>query len=221
MPRMARVVVPGFPHHIIQRGNRKQLVFIRDGDKEIYLKILTKHAKRNGIEIWAYCLMDNHVHLIAVPRYSWSLARGLGMAHKEYSRFINFREGWRGYLWQGRFSSFPMNEIYLFAAMRYVEQNPVKAGIVKNAEDYQWTSAKAHVEKIPDPLLSDNRMIKAGRDWATFLRGEDCEYEAQINKHASTGRPLGDDIFIAKLELLAGRVLRKMKTGPKPMLKSK
>jgi len=156
MARMARVVIPNIPHHIVQRGNRSQKTFFSDKDKVFYLKLLHKYAEKEGLSFWAYCLMDNHVHLIVVPKREDSLAKGIGDTHKHYTRMINFRENWRGYLWQGRFSSFPLDEKYLYAAIRYVERNPVMAGLVKRAEDYEFSSAKAHVYKTKDFLLSDN-----------------------------------------------------------------
>ena len=124
MARIARVVIPNYPHHVIQRGNRNQDVFFSDKDKQAYIDILHEHASRAGVAFWAYCLMDNHVHLIAVPDHENSLARGIGEAHRKYTRMVNFREGWRGYLWQGRFNSYVMDERHLYAAIRYVERNP-------------------------------------------------------------------------------------------------
>ena len=143
MGRLARVVLPNVPHHITQRGNRNQPVFFSEDDKKEYLRLVSTHAKRHGVQIWAYCLMTNHVHFIAVPDSEKSLTATFQEAHRLYTRRINFREGWRGYLWQGRFASFPMDEEYLIAAVRYVEQNPVKAKLVSNAWDYPWSSAKA------------------------------------------------------------------------------
>jgi len=128
MPRIARVVAVGEPHHVIQRGNRRQIVFFHDGDKQAYLKILKLHSRLFEFQVWAYCLMDNHVHLIIVPEKEDSLVKGIGEIHKLYTRMVNFREGWRGYLWQGRFKSVPLGEHYLYAAVRYVERNPVRAG---------------------------------------------------------------------------------------------
>jgi putative transposase len=131
MARLAQIVIPGIPYHIVQRGNRRQKTFWTAEDRKEYLKILGDEGKRHGLKVWAYCLMDNHVHIVAVPEGENSLARGIGETHRKYSRMIHFREGWRGYLWQGRFSSFPLDEQYLYAAVRYVERNPVRAGIAQ------------------------------------------------------------------------------------------
>jgi putative transposase len=216
MARIARVVVAGLPHHITQRGNRRQQVFFSDDDKRSYLDYLLVYAKTIGIHFWAYCLMDNHVHLVAVPDAEDSFASGFSEAHRRYTRMINFREGWRGYLWEGRFKSCPLSESHLYAAIRYVERNPVRAGIVKNAWDYPWSSARAHVFKHKDPLLDDNFVISEIKDWKAFLSQNDsqddvCSFKAHINN----GRPLGDDSFVAELEITTGRSLHKQKPGPK------
>ena len=126
MPRIARVVVPRYPHHVTQRGNRRQQTFFCDDDYRAYLELMAEWCKRCGIEIWAYCLMPNHVHLIAVPNSEDGLRRGIGEAHRRYTRRVNFRERWRGHLWQGRFASFVLDDLYLLAATRYVEMNPVR-----------------------------------------------------------------------------------------------
>ena len=216
MARMARIVIPNIPHHITQRGNRSQKVFFSDKDKTAYLNLLYKYAQDARLTFWAYCLMDNHVHLIAVPEKEDSLAKGIGDTHKYYTRMVNFRENWRGYLWQGRFSSFPLDEKYLYAAIRYVERNPVRAGIVKRAEDYEFSSAKAHVYKTNDLLLSDNFVIEEIKDWKEFLAEDDKDQDVKLfKKHARVGRPLGQEGFMEKLEKMTGRILRPQKAGRK------
>jgi putative transposase len=216
MARIARVVAPGIPHHIVQRGNRRQTVFFSDADRQTYLDYLRIYAKPAGIHFWVYDLMDNHVHLIAVPDEKDSFARGFAEAHRRYTRMINFREGWRGYLWEGRFKSFPLSEAHLYAAIRYVENNPVRAKIVKKAWDYPWSSARAHVFKQNDPLLEDNFVISEIKDWKAFLLQEDDSRIAALFKsHTNTGRPLGDSQFIDQIEGLTGRILYKQKPGPK------
>ncbi len=141
MARLARVVLPGYPHHITQRGNRRQDVFFSDSDYEHYLELLVEWCAYEGIEIWAYCLMTNHVHLIVKPKKKSNLGKAIGEVHRRYTRMINFRENWKGYLWQGRFASYPMDNNWLLKAAAYVELNPVKAGMVKKAWDYRWTIA--------------------------------------------------------------------------------
>lgn len=216
MPRNARIVVPDHPHHVVQRGNRRQKVFFSDRDKVAYLNFLRLYAKPAGIEILAYCLMDNHIHLIAVPKKEDSLAIGLKEAHVRYTRMINFREGWRGYLWEGRFKSHPLSESHLYSAIRYVERNPVRAKIVSKADDYNWSSAKAHVSKEKNVLLDDNYFLPEIEDWSLFLADGDNETDkALLKQHARTGRPLGDNNYIETLEKLTGRELKKKKPGPK------
>ncbi len=220
MPRIGRVVIPDIPHHIIQRGNRSQRVFFGEADKAFYAKLLKGHGEKAGLSFLAYCLMDNHVHLIVVPKTEASLAEGLGEAHRKYTTIVNFREDWRGYLWQGRFSSFAMDEIHFYRAVRYVERNPVRAGIVARAEDYPWSSARAHVLAQPDPLLSDISPFLRVDDWAGYLRDSDDEaFLDRIRKCSRTGRPLGEESFLVALEQRTGRRLRRRdytaKIGPK------
>lgn len=169
MPRAARLVVPNIPHHIIQRGNRCQPVFFSDDDRTLYLRLLAKWGGISGLSLWAYCLMDNHVHLVGTPANMRSLAVALGETHKAYTKAINEREGWRGFLWQGRFKSFPMDDPYLYRAIRYVELNPVRAKIVEDPADYPWSSARAHVLGEGDPLLAPNPLKMNGKEWAAFL----------------------------------------------------
>lgn len=217
MARLARVVVPGIPHHITQRGNRRQDVFFGEEDYEIYLSLMREWCKKAGVEIWAYCLMTNHIHLIAVPKSEEALARGIGEAHRRYTRAINQREGWTGYLWQGRFASYAMDEAHLFEAVRYVERNPVAAGIVRQAWDYRWSSARAHLAAANDSLVKVKPMLKRVEDWAHYLSGTDDEDSIKgIEAHLRTGRPLGDATFIERLERKLDRPLKPAKRGRKP-----
>jgi len=216
MPRIARIIVPDCPHHIIQRGNRRQRVFFHDSDRTLYLRLLKQQGARWGIIFWAYCLMENHVHLVAVPRYQWSFSRGLGEAHRKYTNLINIRENWKGYLWQGRFISYPMDETHLYVALRYVEQNPVRAGVAIKPEEYPWSSAKAHVYRRKDVLISPCEKLSSITDWASFLGEASRESEiALIRDHEASGRPLGDEKFINDLEEKTGRILRLRKRGRK------
>src|SRR3984957_11163838 len=137
MPRAARVVVPDTPHHVIQRGNRRQRTFFSASDYRLYLKIAAEEFASAGAQVWAYCLMPNHVHLIVVPSEESGLAKAVGATHARYTRAINQREGWRGYLWQGRFASFPMDEAYLIHCPRYIGLNPVRACLTPTAIDWR------------------------------------------------------------------------------------
>jgi putative transposase len=217
MARMARVVAPGVPHHVTQRGNRRQQAFFADDDYETYRMMLAEGCRAAGVKVLAYCLMPNHVHLILVPKDEDGLRAALGEVHRRYTRAVNFREGWRGYLWQGRFASFPMDEDYLLACTRYVELNPVRAKLVARARDWRWSSARAHLSGKGDGLVEMDSSFNRIDDWKDFL-GEGLERAAHEAIRASerTGRPLGGSSFIRKLEKKLDRVLAKGKPGPKP-----
>ena len=217
MARLARVVVAGLPHHVTQRGNRRQQVFFGPEDYEAYRDLLAEGCWRAGVSVWAYCLMPNHVHLILTPREEDGLRAALGEAHRRYTRLVNFREGWRGYLWQGRFASFPMDERYLLACVRYVELNPVRAGLVARPEAWRWSSAAAHLARRDDRLVGASPLGKLVPDWRRFLAAGLGEAEREdIRAHERTGRPLGTRQFIAGLERRLRRPLAPAKPGPKP-----
>ena len=217
MARMARAVAPGIPHHITQRGNRRQQTFFMDEDYHTYLELLAEWCGEYQVDIWAYCLMPNHVHMIAVPKTVDGLKLAIGETHRRYTRKINFREGWRGHLWQGRFASFIMNEAYLLACTRYVELNPVRAGLVKTAEEWPWSSAHLHMKGEDDLVVKTKPILDmVGISWKEFLSFDVQETEIELlRKHERTGRPLGDNPFVEKLELLLNRKLRPQKPGPK------
>jgi len=221
MARLARLVIPGLPHHVTQRGNRRQQTFFGEGDYAAYVELMAAWCKERGVEIWAYCLMPNHVHLIAVPQSEDGLARAIGEAHCRYTRRINFREKWRGYLWQGRFASFVMDEPYLLAAVRYVELNPVRAGLVADPADWPWSSAKAHLCGRDDRLVRVAPMLAMVADWRGLLDSAIREEELRdLREHGRTGRPLGNAMFVERLERVIGRVLRPGKAGrPSKLLK--
>ena len=169
------------------------------------------------MDIWAYCLMPNHTHLIATPKTKDGLNFAIGEAHRRYTRRINFREGWRGHLWQGRFSSFIMDERYLLACTRYIELNPVRAGLVKKPEEWLWSSAAPHMKDKDDLLVKTKPLCKlVNKSWGKFLAQELPETEIELlRKHERTGRPLGADRFIKKMEHLLSRSLRPKKPGTK------
>ena len=216
MARMARVVVPGFPHHVTQRGNRSQRTFFRRDDYAAYLELMAEWCAECGVTVWAYCLMPNHVHLIVVPDSPDGLRRAIGEAHRRYTRRVNFREGWRGHLWQERFASFPMDEAHLYAAGRYVERNPVRAGLAQAAELWPWSSAAAHLAGEDDRLVKVAALLDLVGDWREYLAPADGFGDYQVlRRHERTGRPLGDESFVARMERLTGRVLRRLKPGPK------
>ena len=216
MPRIARAVAPGIPHHVTQRGNRRQRVFFGASDYAAYVDTMAECCMRVGLEIWAYCLMPNHVHLIAVPPTEDALRAGIAEAHRRYARRINSRKGWRGHLWQERFASSAMDETHCVVAARYVELNPVRAGLVKRAQDHAWSSAGAHFEGEDDALVKSKPLLDLAGDWGTVLDTWPTEEEAdQLCRHARTGRPLGSMEFMMRVEDQLGRRLRRQKPGPK------
>lgn len=214
MARFARLVIPGFPHHVVQRGVRSMDIFVDDYDRTLYLQLLSEEAKRFGLVFNSWCLMTNHVHLIVVPENENSLARAIGEAHRRYTGLKNQAAGVRGYLFQGRFGSCVLDSNHFLAAARYVELNPVKARIVKKPEDYPWSSCRYHFGLIDhDPLIHEPVIPTIVDDWGDFLRDGEKELEERICAGTRTGRPVGDDNFIANLESVTGRCLRPKKPG--------
>jgi putative transposase len=214
---MARVVAAEVPHHVVQRGNRRQPVFFSSADYKAYLRLMAAWCGKQGVEVWAYCLMTNHVHLVAVPGSERGLARAIGEAHRRYTVRVNQRENWRGYLWQGRFSSYPLDEQYLLAAVRYVELNPVRIGLVDRPWQYQWSSAAAHVRNRDDVLVRVKPMRDRVADWREYLSIEPDSTDLEVmRRHMRTGRPLGSPEFVETLEAKLARSLAPHKPGPKP-----
>ena len=165
MARLARVVVPGAPHYITQRGNRGQRTFFCDEDYQSYLELMAEWCGAHKVQVWAYCLMPNSVHLIAVPRTAEGLNRAIGEAHRRYSRMVNFREKWRGHLWQGRFASYVLDKPYLLTAARYIELNPVRAGLIESPSRYRWSSAAAHLRGQDDALVKVRPLNRLVPNW--------------------------------------------------------
>jgi putative transposase len=214
---MARAVAPGYPHHVTQRGNRRQQTLFNDEDYPADPGLISHWCDLNGVRIWAYCLMPNHVHLIAVPESNDGLRLSIGEAHRRYTRRVNFRQGWRDHLWQGRFSSFIMQQSYLLACTKYIELNPVRAGLVQKPEKWRWSSASPHLKGRDDVLVKVKTLLEmVSTSWKQFLSTGAREYEIDIlKKHERTGRPLGEDGFVETLETLLNRKLKCQKPGPK------
>ena len=191
MPRGRRIIFPGVPHHVTQRGNRREQVFFCDADRTAYLAWLHEYTRDHGVAVLAYCLMPNHVHLVAVPSDEDALHRVLRPLHTRYAQRVNRAFGWQGHVWQGRFFASALDEAHLWAAIRYVERNPVRARLVESAEDYPWSSASSHCGLWRDPLLSVET----------------------LRQHAARGLPCGSDTFIDGLEARSGRSLRSRPRG--------
>lgn len=224
MARLPRIVIPGVAHHVTQRGNRRLPIVFGDDDRLAYLSMVREGLATHAVRCLAWCLMDNHVHLILVPDSADGLRGALAEAHRRYASRINAREGWRGYLFQGRFASYPMDDAHLMAAVRYVENNPVAARIVADAGDYRWSSARSHVagRRVADDPLCDVALLgKHVGNWRAMLReglgAMDSPAAADaIEARLRTGRPLAEPQWITEMERQTARKLAPAKRGPKP-----
>jgi putative transposase len=217
MARLARAVFPGLPHHVTQRGNRRERVFFEDGDYVAYLDLISAAAKRAGTAIWSYCLMPNHVHFIMAPSTADGLRDTFAEAHRRYTARIHRRFEWTGHLWQGRFSSVAMDDDHMLAAARYVPMNPVRAGMVARPEDWRWSSARAHLSGEDDGIVSVAPLAAWIDDFPAFFgHPEDEAVLGALLRSASTGRPVGAADWIADLERTTDRVLARQPPGRRP-----
>ena len=214
MARTARIVLPGVPHHITQRGNQKQQVFFDDHDRAVYLALLRENATEHGIRIVAYCLMPNHVHIVGIPAREESLAKGIGRTHFRYTEHIHAKLKTQGHLWQNRFYSCPMDEPHTLNALAYVELNPVRAGLVCDAWDYTWSSAKAHCYSNAESTLLNLKRWRShftAVEWRESLRlaADDIAFANKVRVYTHKGRPLGDHVFQQRAE----EIMRARKGG--------
>ena len=219
MARLSRLVVPGLPHHVTQRGNRGTRTFFEDGDYALYRDLLSEAARKAEAAIWAYCLMPNHVHLVIVPADEDGLRRTLADAHRRYTGYVNARLRVTGHLWQGRFGSVVMDEAHLSHAVRYVSLNPVRARLVERARDWPWSSVAAHLSRQDDRLVRVAPILERYGDVAAFLGADADASEAaafrKLRQSETTGRPIGEDGWLDALETATGRPLKPQKRGPK------
>ena len=218
MPRIARIVVPGAMHHVTQRGNNRQDVFFVDDDRLVYLALLREQSLCYGFEVGGYCLMPNHVHILGVPAEEDSLAKAIGRTHLLYTQYVNRLHTRSGHLWQNRFFSTAMDEGYAWNALAYVELNPVRAGVVRRAWRYPWSSAAAHCGMRDDEPTLDRRLWHnhaKPEDWKRVLidTAGDRKIQAVIRKSTGSGMPLGSDGFLSKLETKLGRRVRASPVG--------
>ena len=221
MARQARVVFPGVPHHVTQRGNRRERIFFEPGDQQVYLDTLSAQLARYHVACWSYCLMPNHVHLVLVPEDETGLARAVGEAHRRYTTFVGVRNGWMGHLFQGRYGSVAMDEEHLMAAFRYIAVNPVKAGLAARPEDWEWASTRAHIlGQDTKHVLVAPALSRVG-DFAAYLKDvpETDSRWTDVPKAEFIGRPVGAKAWIEGLEAASGRKLGPQKRGPKPKVK--
>jgi putative transposase len=217
MARFARVVVADVPHHVTQRGNARQVIFASDADRMTYLALLRQYSELHGLSLLGYCLMSNHLHLIAVPYSMDALAQALKHAHGRYASYWNARQAATGHVWQGRYYSCPLDESHLWRALRYVELNPVRAAMVERAEMWRWSSAAAHCGiGSPDPILAMERWRRRWNEpeWIRFLAVTESQSDLRALRQCThTGRPLGTPDFVAALEKSASRPLAPRRAG--------
>jgi len=216
MSRIARVVVPGMPHHVTQRGIRRLVVFRDDPDRRLYLDLFAESAQRYGLTIRSYALMPNHVHFIVTPLRPDSINKAFHRCHGVYANRFNEKYSLVGHLWQQRPFSCVLSERHLRNALRYVETNPVRAALVTKASDYEWSSARAHCLGSADRLLSsaDASAVPGWEDWLSD-RSHDPKIDQFIRDCTFSGRPCGDEEFLRELEALTNRRLMPRKRGPK------
>lgn len=212
MPRLARRVFAGLPHHIVQRGNRREDVFFRDADRSAYLDWLRTYCREYRVEVLAYCLMNNHLHIVAVPETDDGLERVFRPLHGRYAMRINRLRNWKGHVWQGRFFSSTLDESYMWASIRYVERNPVRAGLVDRAEHYRWSSAAARCGAATDPVLTQDpawlKTMATVRKWSEWLADVDPPAQiADLRQRFRQSLPCGSEDFVRGLELRAGQAL--------------
>jgi len=217
MARIARFLVPDLPHHVTQRGNRRMQTFFGDEDYGLYLDLLSERCRQAGVAVWSYCLMPNHVHLILTPSTPQGLGRALGETHRRYASVINARLRVTGHLFQSRYGSVAMDEAHLMAAARYVALNPVRAKLVKRAEDWRWSSVRAHLSHRDDGVVATAPILeRCGGDFAALIASEAAPtLVAALRGGETIGRPLGSPSFLDRVATLTGRNPRPAKRGPK------
>jgi len=218
MSRIARVVGVGLPHHVTQRGNYKQKVFFNAENCRKYIAWVKEYSIKYGLSTLAYCLMPNHVHFIAVPERIDSLAKTFNAAHMRYSQYFNRKLEQNGHLWQGRFYSCVLDQGHLMLAARYVERNPVRAGLAKKPWMWQWSSAAAHISGGENELVKADDLLEvvdmSAVSWKGYIESDEDDDSLQdIIKNTHTGRPSGGAEFIMKLEKDTGRRLSALSIG--------
>ncbi|WP_114954942.1 transposase [Sphingosinicella terrae] len=214
MARLARAVFPGVPHHVTQRGNGRARTFFSDQDYAFYRDLLAEHAAAARVEVWAWVLMPNHVHLILVPQDEDGLRRALAPVHRRYAGHVHARMKRTGHFWQGRFGCVAMDEDHLGAAIRYVALNPVRARLVERATDWPWSSIHSHLHGRDDGLTMADGVRSRWPDFEAMLEaGEDEALSQRLRRAETIGRPVGSDAFLARLQQVSGRMLVPGKRG--------
>ncbi len=218
MPRQPRLVIPGLPHHVTQRGNYRQKVFDDSRDFKKYSYWMLEYSQKYDVRILAYCLMDNHVHFIVIPTTSFGLAQLFKIVHMQYSLYKNRTQSKTGHLWQGRFYSNVLDETHLLRAIRYVERNPLRAGMVNDLSKYIWSSAREHLglEKKPIIKTADFDTIlhlAYEKNWKDYLEKDDPQMTKNFRRSVLKCAPIGTENFIADLEQEVGYSLKDKKRG--------
>jgi len=217
MARLARAVVPGAPHHVLQRGNPGQRIFAGDQDYKDYLALVAEGCAAAKVKVLAYCLLPKQVQLILVPNSPKALRQALGEAHRRFTRAVNLRRSRDGGLFRGRFASFPMDTASLPMCARYVETAPVRAKAASKAKDWKWSSAAAHLKGKNDGFVEVKPLLDEVKDWKTALAAPFTAAELKaISASEHTGRPFGAPAFMKSLEKKLGRTLARQRPGPKP-----
>lgn len=217
MARQARIVISETLHHITQRGNRGEHIFLQKEDYKTYLNILQEQCERFHVYLYSYCLLPNQIHLIVKPKEAELMARAIGETHRRYTNYINIRENWRGHLFQDRFFSYATDEQHGLRAARFAETLPVTIGIAPKPENYLWSSAKSRIKVTKNNFLKTFHSFHALQNWEDFLsRPMDPKEMNTIQLHLQTGRPRGSELFLDMIEKKIGRTVRPQKRGRKP-----
>lgn len=223
MARLPRLTVPGYPHHIIQRGNNRQAIFATDSDYEMLLSLLDEHARQHGVALHAYVLMSNHFHLLATPDEAGGIPQMMQAVGRRYVRYFNQRQARTGTLWEGRYrSTLIQAERYLLACMVYLDLNPVRAGMVADPADYRWSSHAHYLGRradrmvIPHPLYWElgNTPFSREAAYGDMVRaGISGEQQRALTDSVMRGWALGEPDYVADLQKLTGRRVSKSAAG--------
>jgi putative transposase len=225
MPRNARCVLPGIPYHVTQRGTDRQKVFFLHGDREMYLRLLSRNLNGARVRVLAYALMTNHIHAVVIPERADSLAVLFRRVHGRYAQYINTRRGRSGHLWQGRFYSCPLEGSHVATALRYVEENPCRAGLVERPQEYRWSSAAVHFGQARDRygVVDLDFWERAGgvSTWAEMFAPQPREEQVETLRRCTYGgRPFGGDAFVTRMEEEFGRSWKRASGGQDKLAKS-
>jgi putative transposase len=205
MSRNARCILPGLPYHITQRGTNRQRVFFSIAHRKTYLTLVARHREDAGVRVLAYCLMSNHVHLVVIPERADSLAVLFRRVHGGYAQAVNAGLGRSGHLWQNRFYSCPLSEGHLWIGLRYVEANPVRAGMAAHPQQYRWSSAAVHLTDGLDPsgVLDRGFWERSGgvETWQQMHAASEGDHTLNLLRRCTyAGRPFGEEEFVVRLE---------------------